>query len=44
MATQRIAALKSSLLDTQPEVCVERARYYTESMKETEAQPMILHI
>ena len=44
MATQRIAALKSSLLDTQPEVCAERARYYTESMKETEAQPMILHI
>ena len=42
MATQRIKRLRSNLLDIQPEVCVERARYYTESMKETEAQPMIL--
>ena len=42
MATQRIERLRSSLLDIQPEVCAERARYYTESMKETEAQPMIL--
>jgi len=42
MATQRIKGIRSSLLDIKPEICAERARYYTESMKETEAQPMIL--
>lgn len=42
MATQRIKELRSRLLDTQAEVCIERARYYTESIKETDGRPMIL--
>jgi len=41
-ATSRIGRLLERRLRTRPEVCVERARYYTESMRETEGEPQVI--
>ena len=40
--TSRIAKLRERALNVQPTVCVERARLYTESYKNTEGQPAIV--
>jgi pyruvate formate-lyase/glycerol dehydratase family glycyl radical enzyme len=39
--TDRIERLKQRSLTVEQEVCVERARYFTESFRRTEAEPMI---
>jgi len=38
----RIKSMRSRILMAKPSVCVERAKYYTESMKQTETEPMII--
>jgi pyruvate formate-lyase/glycerol dehydratase family glycyl radical enzyme len=38
----RVAALKERHLAVEQEVCAERARYFTDSFRRTEAEPMIL--
>jgi len=40
--TERTARLRDTLLKVTPKICSERARLLTESMKETEGQPMII--
>lgn len=40
--TERLRRLKRALNEAQPSVCIERARYFTESWKQTEGQPVIL--
>jgi len=40
--TERIERLRQRLLDTIPEICPERARYFTRSMKNTEGEPIVL--
>jgi formate C-acetyltransferase len=40
--TQRIDRLRSIILDAKPEICPERARYFTESMKSTEGEPIAI--
>jgi len=40
--TERTARLRDTLLKITPKICSERARLLTESMKETEGQPMII--
>jgi pyruvate formate-lyase/glycerol dehydratase family glycyl radical enzyme len=42
MATTRVERLLERRLRTQPEVCIERARYYTESMRQTEGEPQVV--
>jgi pyruvate formate-lyase/glycerol dehydratase family glycyl radical enzyme len=41
-ALNRIERLLERRLRTRPEVCIERARYYTESMRRTEGEPQII--
>ncbi len=38
----RTERLRNELLDTIPSVCPERARYFTEAMKASEGQPIVL--
>jgi pyruvate formate-lyase/glycerol dehydratase family glycyl radical enzyme len=38
-ATTRVERLLERRLRTRPEVCIERARYYTESIQQTEGEP-----
>lgn len=38
----RIARLRKRLMDTEPIICPERARIFTESMKKTEGRPIVL--
>jgi len=38
----RTQSLKEPLLKKRPMICVERAKYWTEAMKETEGEPMII--
>jgi len=40
--TPRTQFLKESLLKKRPMICVERAKYWTEAMKEMEGEPMII--
>ena len=40
--TQRTAQLRDTLLKVEPHICSERAALLTESMKETEGQPMVI--
>jgi len=40
--TTRVQRLREELLNTTPEVCVERARYMTEAYREHEADPPVL--
>jgi formate C-acetyltransferase len=40
--TERTQKLRNDLLDTVPEICPERARYFTASMKKTEGKPVVL--
>jgi len=40
--TPRTRFLKELLLKKKPMICVERAKYWTEAMKETEGEPMII--
>jgi len=40
--TLRTERLRNELLDTVPVVCPERARYFTEAMKASEGQPIVL--
>ncbi len=40
--TGRIARLREQLMATQPEICPERARIFTESIKKTEGQPIVV--
>ncbi len=42
MMSERIARLRKRFSDTVPEICPERARYFTESMKRTEGEPIVL--
>ncbi|MDL2236550.1 glycyl radical protein [Christensenellaceae bacterium OttesenSCG-928-K19] len=37
---ERIQKIREEWFDTKPQICVERARYYTESFKETEQYPI----
>jgi pyruvate formate-lyase/glycerol dehydratase family glycyl radical enzyme len=39
---QRIKTLRENLFSIQPEICSERARYFTEAMKKTEGEPIAL--
>jgi pyruvate formate-lyase/glycerol dehydratase family glycyl radical enzyme len=39
---ERIAALKERCIEVEQELCVERARYFTESFRQTEAEPLII--
>jgi len=39
---KRIKRLKNNIMETNPEICPERARYFTESMKKTEGEPIVL--
>jgi len=38
----RIKSLRDRILRAKPSISVERAKYYTESMKQTETEPMII--
>jgi len=40
--TPRIKSLRDRILRAKPSICVERAKHYTESMKQTETEPMII--
>jgi len=40
--TERIARLREQLMATQPEICPERARIFTGSMKKTEGEPIVI--
>ncbi|MHA1595659.1 MAG: glycyl radical protein [Candidatus Baldrarchaeia archaeon] len=39
---ERIRRLRERMLSKKPKICIERAKYYTESMKKTEGQPMVI--
>ncbi len=39
---QRVAKLRSALISTRPEICPERARYFSASMQESEGEPIVL--
>jgi len=39
---KRIKRLKNNIMEIKPEICPERARYFTESMKKTEGEPIVL--
>ncbi len=39
---RRVDSLRETVLNTEPAICPERARLYTESYQETEGQPVIL--
>ena len=39
--TERIARIKDGILSTRPSICIERARIFTRSYKETESLPMV---
>jgi pyruvate formate-lyase/glycerol dehydratase family glycyl radical enzyme len=41
-AGTRVERLLDRRLHTRPEVCIERARYYTQSMGQTEGQPQVI--
>ena len=41
-AATRVERLLERRLHTRPEVCVERARYYTASMRQTEDEPQVI--
>ncbi|MFN2225223.1 MAG: pyruvate formate lyase family protein, partial [Anaerolineae bacterium] len=41
-ATTRVERLLERRLRTRLEVCIERARYYTESMRQTEGEPQVV--
>ncbi|UCC62718.1 MAG: formate C-acetyltransferase/glycerol dehydratase family glycyl radical enzyme [Anaerolineae bacterium] len=41
-AATRVERLLERRLHTRPEVCLERARYYTASMRETEGEPQVI--
>jgi formate C-acetyltransferase len=41
-ASTRVERLLHRRLHTQPQVCVERARYYTQSMRNTEGEPQVV--
>jgi len=41
-ADTRVGRLLVRRLHTRPEVCIERARYYTESMRQTEGEPAVV--
>ena len=41
-ASNRIEKLKSQLLNTAPEMCIERAILATQAYKENEARPMVV--
>jgi formate C-acetyltransferase len=41
-AETRVGRLLERRLRTRPEVCVERARYYTASMRQTEGEPQVI--
>jgi len=38
----RVEKLRTHLMSTKPEICPERARYFTESMKASEGEPIVL--
>ena len=40
--TERIARLRGQLMAAEPEICPERARIFTASMKQTEGEPIVL--
>lgn len=40
--TPRIEILRERILRAKPSISIERAKYYTESMKQTETEPMIV--
>lgn len=40
--TERIARLREQLMATQPEICPERARIFTDSMKKSEGEPIVI--
>ncbi len=40
--SKRTQKLRNELLDTTPEICPERARIFTESMKKSDGQPIVL--
>ncbi|MFX0114487.1 MAG: formate C-acetyltransferase/glycerol dehydratase family glycyl radical enzyme [Candidatus Hodarchaeota archaeon] len=42
MASPRIKALREQVANQNPTISVLRAKYYTEAMKQTEAEPMII--
>lgn len=39
---ERISRLRQRFFDIQPEICPERARFFTESMKKSEGDPIVL--
>lgn len=39
---KRIEKLRTGLMSINPEICPERARYFTESMKQSEGEPIVL--
>lgn len=41
-SSERFTRLKTRLLNAVPEMCPERARFYTQSYKETEGEPMVI--
>jgi formate C-acetyltransferase len=41
-AETRVERLHERRLCTRPEVCIERARYYTQSMQQTEGEPQVI--
>lgn len=41
-SSSRIESLRERMLRTKPSICVERARHYTDSMKQTETGPMVI--
>jgi len=40
--TERIARLREQLMAANPQICPERARIFTKSMKATEGEPIVL--
>jgi len=42
LTNSRIESLRDRILRAKPSICIERAKYYTESMKQTEMEPMII--
>lgn len=42
IVNKRIEKLRTSLMSTNPEICPERARYFTESLKQSEGEPIVL--
>src|SRR5512136_396582 len=41
-ATSRVGRLLERRLRTRPQVCIERARYYTASIRQTEGEPQVI--